>query len=216
MAFYLQYIPSWFQLFKSKWHWRGPQKAGEKVLYLTFDDGPIPGVTPWVLDTLDQYQAKATFFCIGDNARKHPEILIDIKSRGHAIGNHTYHHWRASKHGHQDYINDVLKCEEEFQSNLFRPPYGRLKNKQARSLNQAAYHIIMWDVLTGDWDPQRSAKNCFEAIKKHARPGSIIVFHDSIKAWPRLKEVLPQCLEYYSKAGFRFEALKLQNTPTAE
>ena len=216
MRLYLDYIPKWYQLLMSKYHWSLKTSKQDKVVYHTFDDGPIPGVTPWVLQQLEDYQAQATFFAIGDNARKNPAILEAILQKGHQLGNHTYNHLKGWEHSNEDYLANALLCENHFKSTLFRPPYGRIKKKQARLLNQAHYQIIMWDVLSGDWDANRSAEDCFRSIRKHAKPGSIIVFHDSIKSWPRLKTLLPQTLEYLQNAGYRFEAIKLQNTPTAE
>jgi len=216
MRLYLDYIPKWYQLLKAKYHWSLNSSNQDKVIYLTFDDGPIPGVTPWVLQQLEDYQAKATFFAIGDNARKNPAILEAILQKGHQIGNHTFNHLKGSRYSSEEYLANAQLCEAHFKSQLFRPPYGRIKNKQARLLNRAGYEIIMWDVLTGDWDANRSPEDCLRTLQKLAKPGSIIVFHDSIKSWPRLKWLLPQSLEYLKNEGFRFEAIKLQNTPTAE
>ncbi len=216
MRFYLEYIPRWYQKLNTKLTWRINRRAGDNVIYLTFDDGPIPGVTPWVLDMLDHYQAKATFFCIGDNARKHPELLTEIQERGHSIGNHTFNHLRGSKFATNTYLENIKACDPYFKSSLFRPPYGSIKREQARSLIQAGYEIIMWDVLAGDWDAKREPEDCLEAIKKHARNGSIVVFHDSIKSWPRLKDSLPATLRYLKEEGYQFRALKPQNTLTAE
>ena len=176
-------------------------------LYLTFDDGPTPKITPWVLEQLKAYDAKATFFCIGSNAEKYPEILKAIIDDGHTIGNHTYNHLKGWKHKTKDYLKDVKKSETPIDSNLFRPPYGKLKNKQAKQLQQLGYKIIMWDVLSFDWDVTVSQEECFDNIINSVKEGSIIVMHDSLKAERNLRYVLPKVLEYYSKKGFEFKKL---------
>jgi len=181
--------------------WRINSSA--KRLYLTFDDGPIPTITPWVLEQLATYGAKATFFCVGDNIRKHPALFEQLKQQKHSIGNHTYHHldgWRTSFH---DYMKDVQKCQALTKTNLFRPPYGRLSPRQALAL-QKTYKIVMWEVLAGDFDTQMTAEACIQNITKVTVNGSIIVLHDSQKAWPRLQKTLPFILDYYTKRGFDF------------
>lgn len=178
----------------------------ERRIFLTFDDGPIPEITPWVLGQLKTYNAKATFFCIGDNVKKHHSIFDEIKDAGHGIGNHTFHHINGWKSSLNEYVEDTKNCNELVDSNLFRPPYGRIKRSQIKSL-LPDYKIIMWDVLSRDFDKTLSIDKGFQYIKKHVRPGSIIVFHDSVKAWPRLKELLPLTLEYFSKAGYSFEKI---------
>lgn len=178
-------------------------------IYLTFDDGPIPVVTPFVLKNLKAHKAKATFFCIGDNVRKHPDIFEQIKADGHAIGNHTFHHLRGWKTDNETYFNDMQQCQQLTGTNLFRPPYGRIKRKQAE-LIKAAYpemKIIMWDVLSGDFDINLDPAKCLEAVLKHTGNGAIIVFHDSLKAFPRLEYVLPRALEHWSKEGYEFGML---------
>lgn len=204
---YLSYIPAWYQALKKEYTWQGPKAPKEKVLYLTFDDGPIPGVTPWVIDQLASYQAKATFFCIGDNARKHSAILEQLIQAGHAIGNHTYHHLNGAKTNTERYLEDYDRCAKLVPSKLFRPPYGRIQKEQARAIRRAGSKIIMWDSLAGDWDAKRQEQDCFSAIEKNARSGSIIVFHDSIKAWPRLSKALPRVLAHYHKLGYTFKSL---------
>ncbi len=178
----------------------------ERRIFLTFDDGPIPEITPWVLGQLKTYNAKATFFCIGDNVKKHHSIFDEIKDAGHGIGNHTFHHINGWKSSLNEYVEDTKNCNELVDSNLFRPPYGRIKRSQIKSL-LPDYKIIMWDVLSRDFDKTLSIDKGFQYIKKHVRPGSIIVFHDSVKAWPRLKELLPLTLDYFSKAGYSFEKI---------
>lgn len=191
-------------------------QTNDPVLFLTFDDGPIPGVTPWVLDQLDQYNAKATFFCIGDNAQKHPEILKQVIDQGHTIGNHTYNHlngWKTKSKLYADNVeqcNSILKIAAEDEhlttSNLFRPPYGRIRPSQIATLRKH-YRIIMWDVLSKDYDITLKGETCFSRVIQHAIPGSIIVFHDSLKAEERLRYALPKILAHYSEKGYRFEAI---------
>ncbi|WP_421751787.1 polysaccharide deacetylase family protein [Croceimicrobium sp.] len=213
---YLTFIPKLYQALKPGFIWRLSADASKPTIYLTFDDGPIPAVTPWVLAQLKAYQAKATFFCIGDNVQKHPEVYNAVLEAGHSVGNHTFNHLKGSKHSLEEYLANFNLCANLVRSKGFRPPYGRIQTKQARAIRRAGYDIIMWDSLATDWDAKRSGQQCFESVRKHAGSGSIVVFHDSIKAWPRLKEALPLCLDYYSKLGYRFEALKLQNNSVAE
>lgn len=178
-------------------------------IYITFDDGPIPKVTPFVLETLKKYNAKATFFCIGDNVRKHPGIFEDIKKEGHAIGNHTYNHLKGWKTSTTQYIDNYLKCDELVDSSLFRPPYGRIKRRQISKLKQlnSDLKIIMWDVLSGDFDQNLSPEECLNNVLKYTCPGSIIVFHDSLKAFHRLEYVLPRALEKWHSEGYKFAIL---------
>jgi peptidoglycan/xylan/chitin deacetylase (PgdA/CDA1 family) len=197
----------------------------EKQVYLTFDDGPIPEVTPWVLDILEKHQAKATFFCIGDNVRKHPELFRRIISEGHAVGNHTFHHINGWKTKPKDYLENTLKAEAEITNHiipthpkrsrrvvnhtlLFRPPYGRITSKQAKQLLKKGYHIVMWDVLSADFDRSISEEKCLQNVMKHVHPGSIIVFHDSLKAEKNLRYVLPKVLNIISEMNYDFIAIE--------
>jgi peptidoglycan-N-acetylglucosamine deacetylase len=185
------------------WHMR----SKEKKLFLTFDDGPIPEVTPWVLDLLKKYNAKATFFCIGDNVQKHPKIYRRLLSDGHRTGNHTMHHvngWKAKNH---DYFRQVIDCSALVKSDLFRPPYGRIRLSQANSISKK-YRIVMWDVLSRDYDRQLNGEQVLKNVLNSSRPGSIVVFHDSLKALDRLKIALPSTLEYFSSLGYSFEAIR--------
>ena len=192
----------------------GRIKTNQKELFLTFDDGPIPGPTEFVLETLKQFQAKATFFCIGDNIRKHPEIFKQIIKDGHGVGNHTYHHMKGWGTSTEKYINDVKTCGDQIDSlvaditstKLFRPPYGRIRGKQVDQLKQN-YQIIMWDVLTSDYSQSMKPGNCLKGSIQATRPGSIIVFHDSLKAEKNVKYVLPKYLNHFSQLGYTFEAL---------
>lgn len=188
-------------------HWN--RSRNEPVIYLTFDDGPIPLVTPFVLSTLKRYNAKGTFFCIGDNVQKHPEIFKEVQAGGHAIGNHTFNHLRGWNTEDETYINNFKKADELLNTSLFRPPYGRAKRSQIKQLKalKPDLQIIMWDVLSGDWDMSLKPANCLKGVLKHTGNGAIVVFHDSLKAFSRLEYVLPRALEIWSKAGYRFETL---------
>jgi len=176
----------------------------EKVLYLTFDDGPIPEVTPWVIKQLEAYNAKATFFCVGENIQKHPDVFQKVKDAGHEVGNHTFNHLSGWSTERLPYFHNVRRCAHLVKSELFRPPYGRLRPKQAQFL-QRHYNIIMWDILSGDFDPNISKEDCLSNVVDHAKPGSIIVFHDSLKAQDKLKFVLPKVLAFL----FFFEQFRL-------
>ena len=181
----------------------------QPVIYLTFDDGPIPVVTPFVLETLKTYNAKATFFCIGDNVQKHPDIFKEVQAGGHAIGNHTFNHLRGWDTKDETYISNFIQADELLQTLLFRPPYGRAKRSQIEKLKalKPNLQIIMWDVLSGDWDMSLKPADCLKGVLKHTGNGSIVVFHDSLKAFNRLEHVLPRALEIWSKAGYTFEKL---------
>lgn len=242
--------------------WNLPNKT--KTIYLTFDDGPIPEVTPWVLSLLKKYNAKATFFCIGDNIAKHPEIFKQILAEGHSVGNHSFNHLNGWKTSSQDYVENVLLADKQILkssrkygsqgkeehlcgngkevnreailqtrwssitnkieeasinphlppgnsrtlgSQLFRPPYGKIGPVQIKKLQRKGYKIVMWDVLSEDYNRQLSAEVCFKNVINQAKPGSIIVFHDSLKASANLKEVLPKVLKYYKKESFEFKGL---------
>ena len=178
-------------------------------IYVTFDDGPIPIVTPFVLNILKEHKAKATFFCIGDNINKHPDIFEQVKNAGHAIGNHTFNHLKGWKTDNKTYLDNFLKADELVGSNLFRPPYGRIKRSQIKLLREAKpdLKIVMWDVLSGDFDINLSPEDCLKNVLKHTQPGSIIVFHDSLKAFDRLEYVLPKAMEEWGRKGYSFESL---------
>lgn len=187
--------------------------TNEKVVYLTFDDGPTPEITNWVLNTLKQYQAKATFFCIGNNIENHPEIFQDIFNDGHSIGNHTNNHIRGWKTNSKAYLNNVSDAEEIIKkqassTNLFRPPYGQITPKQGKSLIELGYKIIMWDVLSFDWDKNITPETCLNNVISKTTNGSIIVFHDSIKASKNMQYALPKILEYFSNKEYQFKALR--------
>ncbi|MBW4888178.1 polysaccharide deacetylase family protein [Mucilaginibacter sp. HMF5004] len=181
----------------------------QNSIYLTFDDGPIPIVTPFVLKTLKQYNAKATFFCIGDNIQKHPDIFEQVTADGHAIGNHTFNHLRGWNTDTQLYADNFKQCDDLVHSRLFRPPYGRIKRNQISAIKELKdnVNIIMWDVLSGDFDIKLKPEVCLKDVLTSTEPGSIIVFHDSLKAFPRLEYVLPRALKYWAKKGYQFKAL---------
>ena len=185
-------------------HWRF--KTNEKVVYLTFDDGPIPEITPWVLDLLDKYDIKATFFCVGDNVRKHPDIYQMVQDRGHVVGNHTFHHLQGLKVEKKTYVKDVEDAAKLIRSKLFRPPHGHMRLPQFYALRKK-YKIIMWDVVTRDYSRLMSADEVFEVVKKYTRNGSIIVFHDSLKSGNRMKESLPRSLDWLIKQGYSFRLI---------
>lgn len=204
---YLVKTPKLVQALMPGYLWRVP--TAEKVLYLTFDDGPIPEVTPWVLDTLKTFGAKATFFCVGENVKRHPAVFRRLLDEGHAAGNHTFNHLNGWHTDNRAYFHNIRHCARMVRSNLFRPPYGRLLPAQ-RAFLERHYHIVMWDVLSGDFDPAISPEQCLENVLVNARPGSIIVLHDSLKTDAKIRFVLPRVLEYYSALGYRFEALPMR------
>ena len=185
----------------------------DKKVYLTFDDGPIPEVTEWVLSELKKHKAKATFFCIGDNVKKHPEVLKKVFADGHSVGNHTFNHLNGWKTATEDYIENSILCEkvlDDFDSKskkLFRPPYGKIKPSQSKILRKLGYKIIMWDVISYDFDTTISKEQCLENVLKNVKTGSIIVFHDSKKAFANLEYVLPRTLQFLKEKGFVCEKL---------
>ncbi len=206
----LHRIPRWFQHLFSGYTWN--LDTQEKVIYLTFDDGPILDVTEWVLEILEEYGVKATFFVVGENASRHPQIINKINADGHSIGNHTFHHlkgWGVSTH---NYYKDVERCSDVIEEHigtspkLFRPPHGRIKPSQAKLLREK-YELIMWDTLTVDYNKNLSTKKCLTNSIRATRPGSIIVFHDSIKAENNLKYVLPKYIRHFQDLGYTFKAL---------
>ena len=181
-------------------------------LHLTFDDGPTPEITPWVLDQLAEYRAQATFFLIGKRVEQYPELVHEIIDQGHTIGNHSQHHRNGWRTNTRTYLRDVLKAQQtiaEFTgqtSMLYRPPYGRISHGQARQVLRT-HEIVMMDVVSGDFDVDIDGKKCFENVIHAAKPGSIIVFHDSEKAWERLQVALPNVLGHYHRKGYQFKAL---------
>lgn len=182
------------------------KKTSSKVIYLTFDDGPTPEITTQVLDILDIYSWKATFFCVGENVQKYPEIYKEVLSRGHRTGNHSYNHLKGYNHSCADYVENVKKASTLIDSKLFRPPYGRITFKQIKALHKN-YHIIMWDVITHDYNKKLSHSQVLNNVKNNLRKGSIVVFHDSNKAKSNLITVLPQAIEFWQENGYEYGLL---------
>ncbi|WP_111307700.1 polysaccharide deacetylase family protein [Confluentibacter sediminis] len=195
--------------------WDIPTK--DKILYLTFDDGPTPEITDWTLNTLKAFNAKATFFCIGKNIANHPDIFQNVLNDGHAIGNHTYNHIKGWKTKAADYLLDIKKTQDMINSqmnnslsskvNLFRPPYGQITPKQGKELMLLGYKIVMWDIISFDWDKTISEDTCLKNVISKSTSGSVIVFHDSVKASKNMQYTLPKTLEYFSDKGYNFRPL---------
>lgn len=193
----------------STYTWNFSRK--EKVVYLTFDDGPHPQITPWVLEELKKHDAYATFFCIGKNVKEFKETYELIVRLGHATGNHTFSHINGWKTEDELYVKDVIKASQLIRSNLFRPPYGKIKLRQAKSIFNAfgkSVRIIMWDTLSGDFDKNYSAQQCIRNVIDNVQNGSIVVFHDSEKAFPNLKEILPEILQFLKKEGYDLKKIE--------
>ncbi len=201
---YLVRPPAIIKKYYSQLNWEIPND--ENKIYLTFDDGPIPAVTEWVLDVLQQYQIKATFFCIGNKVQKHPEIYQRIFDEGHVVGNHTQSHLNGWKTDDQVYFESVENCSKLVKSTLFRPPYGRIKKSQLKVVKED-YKIIMWDVLSGDFDSKTTPAKCLNNVIENTKPGSIIVFHDSLKAAENLKYALPKAIKCLLNQGFIFDVI---------
>lgn len=181
--------------------------SAEPTLYLSFDDGPHPQVTPFVLNELDRVGAKAIFFVIGDCVQKHPEVFKEMLRRGHQVGNHTFHHIKGWKSTTREYVEDTRLCQQLYPFSYFRPPYGKLSWSQYLSLSKT-HRIVMWSLLSYDFDTALHGEDCFLILKNNLRDGDIIVFHDSEKAFPRLKEALPKFLDHAVEQGFRFGVIK--------
>lgn len=184
-----------------------PVSATEPAVYLTFDDGPHPTATPFVLDQLEHYKAKATFFCIGKNVIEQPAIYERIVKEGHAVGNHTHNHLRGWKTKAKDYVENTLQAAKFIESKLFRPPYGRITGVQANKLHDMGFRIIMWSLLSADFDVDLDPKRCLENVVFHLKPGDIVVFHDSQKAWERMSYALPRVLEHCKKNKWQVKSL---------
>ena len=207
LTFSLLYqFPTWIQRLYQGVVWRTDPSS--KVLYLTFDDGPIPECTPQVLDILSRYGVKATFFMVADNAVRYPELLERVKAEGHTLGNHTYHHLRGFKVDTSTYLADVAKAEEVLNTKLFRPPHGRMRGAQKKALIETGYEIFLWDLLTHDYNPKYSVNHMLSVVRRYVRNGSIIVFHDSLKSKDRMLQVLPKVIECMHDMGYRFDVLR--------
>ena len=185
---------------------RMPVRAGERCVYLTFDDGPIPEATPWVLDALEEAGVRATFFFVGDNVRKHPELAAQVRARGHGVGTHTMHHLQGHGNTTRTYLRDVQQADSLIGSPLFRPPHGWLRPRQARALRRR-YHIIMYDLVTRDYSHRVDARQVLRNLKRYARPGAIIVFHDSLRSIGKLRQILPEALRWLREQGYECRLL---------
>ena len=200
--------PFWLRLIYRSCIWRKSKE--DRVLYLSFDDGPHPEATPFVLEQLAIYNAQASFFCIGKNVQLYPDIYAALIEAKHTVGNHTQNHMNGWDNKTANYIDDIQQATKLIHSNLFRPPYGRIRFAQIKALRSDAslpQDIIMWDVLSGDFDTTITGEQCAQNVIQHAGPGSIIVFHDSAKAMDRLRVALPKVLSHFSKQGYQFKAL---------
>lgn len=202
---FIEQPPLIYRLIFAEAIWR-VKRRGRKVVYLTFDDGPIPEVTPWVLDTLDSYGVKATFFLVGDNVRRHPELFEEIKRRGHGYGNHSMHHLQGLKVTTSTFLRDITEADALIDSTLFRPPHGIMRTRQGRALKRH-YNIIMYDVISRDYSRKLTPERVLENVKRYARNGSIIVFHDSLKAEKNMKYAMPKAIEWLKSKGYEFEVL---------
>ncbi len=192
-------LAQFISLFSSGLLWRVKTKS--KEIYLTFDDGPVPDVTETVLDILDDYNWKATFFCVGENVKKYPKIYEELLKRGHSVGNHSFNHLRGFRTSLNDYVANVKKASKYIDSRLFRPPHGRITPSQIKVLKQD-FDIVMWDLITYDYNKQKTAEQIMKIIKRNLRKGSIVVFHDSLKAKSNVLKVLPQAIEFWQSKGF--------------
>jgi len=205
---YFIQTPFWLRLIYRSCIWRKPNQ--DRVLYLSFDDGPHSEATPFVLGQLSNFDAKASFFCIGKNVQLHPEIYDAVLAAGHVVGNHTQNHMNGWKNNTENYIVDIQEATKVINSNLFRPPYGRISFSQIKALRlhpALPQQIVMWDVLSGDFDTTITGEQSAQNVIQHAGPGSIVVFHDSAKAMDRLRIALPKVLAHFSKLGYQFKAL---------
>lgn len=208
MPFFPVKTPKFIQRLFPNYLWK--KASLSKTIYLTFDDGPTPEITQWTLDTLKHYNAKATFFCIGDNVKKHPTIFDNLVKEGHTIGNHTFNHLKGWNTNTEDYINNTEKAQEVINpkhKHLFRPPFGKIKSRQAKLLINKGYKIVMWSVLSYDWEVSVSQEKCLKNVLKNTSSGSIVVFHDSVKASKNMQYALPKMLDHFSKKGYQFKSL---------
>lgn len=203
------HLPGWITKLFPEAIWRMP--TGNQTLYLTFDDGPVPEVTPLILDILRRYNIKATFFCVGENVFRHPELFEQIVEEGHAIGNHTYNHVQGLKCSDSYYYENIEKANNLIGSNMFRPPHGWIRRNQYWKLNRK-YKIVMWDVISCDYDSRLTPEHCFCNVIDFVRDGSIITFHDSIKAKKNVLSALPRVIEYLLEQGYKFDKIGSEKT----
>ncbi|MBO7098473.1 MAG: polysaccharide deacetylase family protein [Bacteroidaceae bacterium] len=180
----------------------------QKSVYLTFDDGPIPEATPFILDTLDKFNVKATFFMVGENAVKYPHLLEEVRKHGHQVGNHTYNHLSGMRHFTWTYLANIKKADEILHTKLFRPPHGWIRTVQYRVLRHVGITVVMWDVVTRDYSRLLTADDVLRNVKRYTRPGSIITFHDSLKSIDKLKHALPEALFWLQEQGYEFRTFE--------
>lgn len=204
---FIEQPPLLYRLLFPEAVWRIKHRR-RKVAYLTFDDGPVPEVTPWVLDMLDKYGIKATFFMVGDNVRKHPELFEEVKRRGHSYGNHTMHHLQGTKESLRTYMRDITEADALIDSVLFRPPHGLMRWSQAAAIKHH-YNVVMYDLVTRDYSRRQTPRQVLGNIKRYARNGSIIVFHDSIKAEKNLRATLEESIVWLKNQGYEFLTLPM-------
>ena len=202
---FIEQIPNIVRAFYPTVLWR--KDKNKKVIYLTFDDGPTEELTHWILKTLDEFGVKATFFCIGNNAEKYPEIVDEIRQNGHSVGIHGYEHRRGLYKEGDAYFSDIEKSKNIIKSNLFRPPHGNITPSQAKKLKNLGYNVVLWDVITRDYNPSLSEEKVLDIAKKYTRNGSIVVFHDSRKAFKNMKYAFPKAVKYWLDNGYTFETL---------
>ena len=205
---FIERPPLFYRLLFPEAVWRIKGRRKSKVVYLTFDDGPIPEETPWVLDTLDRYGVKATFFMVGDNVRRYPEIFEEIKRRGHAYGNHSMHHIQGIKSSRRRYLCDITEADKLIDSPLFRPPHGLLRFGQAKAIKDH-YNIVMYDLVTRDYSRKLTPEKVLDNVKRFARNGSIIVFHDSRKSSRNMRYALPRAIEWLLERGYEFRTIPI-------
>jgi peptidoglycan/xylan/chitin deacetylase (PgdA/CDA1 family) len=221
MKFYWIKTNTFIKKIFSNYTWSIPN--AENKIYLTFDDGPTPEITEWVLEELKKHQIKATFFCIGKNINSHPSLFSRIQNEGHSVGNHTYNHLKGWNTSTEDYLKNIVLCKSEMlnqksntensqdlnlKSLFFRPPYGKIKKSQSKELRQLGYKIVMWDVLSADFDQTITPEKCLKNVLQNVESGSIIVFHDSVKAYKNLKYTLPRALQILKERGFEFSPIQ--------
>ncbi|MCX2743700.1 polysaccharide deacetylase family protein [Mangrovivirga sp. M17] len=212
MAVFLHHTPKWMRKVYPGCIWQ--VDTDNKDIYLTFDDGPIPEVTPWVVDLLEKYHIKATFFLVGDNIKKHPEVFRLLVDNGHLVANHTYYHKNGFQLTDQEYYEEINLCKQEMLKNgyddnlLFRPPHGRIKPKQIKEISAMGYDLVLWSLLSGDFSPSLTADVILKKLKKHLQPGTIAVFHDSLKAESLMKATLEPFIEYCIEKDYQFKLIK--------